>query len=311
MQRDVQDENNSEKIKEKNNTQTEENESNEIYKLPCKKVYIDSDGEVYENEFEFEFLDDEPSEEEINNFSEDTWYLILNEDNLISKVIKCYDRKHGEIYEADFEYNTDNLVSKITNTDYYNGDLTSRTTEIYTYSDNTKDKKIYSRDEFEYSNDDLQIIAKVEDGDEVDITDIIVNRNNWVLSCDGGDYCLSKNYKYDEYGNVIEFDNAVNRFTFENIQYDDYGNMISAQRCLYDIETNIKKDELVTNCNFIYDEDGYLDKAYMDDGACFEVKYAEYSEVEYNALKKISVLWFPAGFRYYNQPDIKWNYYKK
>lgn len=296
-------------IQGENTIQIYENESNEIYKLPCKKVYIDSDGEIYENEFVFEFLDDEPSEEDITNFREGTWYLILNEDNLVVKAIEYYNRKYGELYETDFEYNNDRLVSKITETEYNNEGLVSKSTETFTYNDNPKKTKIYSRDEFEYSNDDLQITAKVESGDEVETTDIIVNRNNWVLSCNGDDYCLSDNYKYDEYGNVIEFENSVYRFPFENIQYDNYGNMVSAQRCLYDIETNIKDDDKSINYKFIYDEDGYIVKVYMDD-CTFKVDYAEYSEVEYNALKKLSALWIPAGFRYYCQPDIEWNYYK-
>ena len=123
-------------------------------------------------------------------------------------------------------------------------------------------------------------------------------------------YCLSKSYEYDDYGNIINDSNSVNEFPLENIQYDENNNIISADRYICDVETGAKKYDEPTVLKFAYDEVGYPTKIFADD-TMFEISYSDYSETEYNALKKLSVVWIPAGFRYYNAPSIDLNYYKK
>ena len=256
-----------------------------IYKLPSKIIYTDPDDtESFEamntHKWEFDFSSKEPTKE-------DVYCLTFNEQNLIEKSFTI-DKSSGNVTETDFEYNSQSLISKIT---YPDGRV----------------------DEFSYSDNNRKITAVTKTKSEESTAIITINENGNILSCENlsnnNYFALSGSVQYDEYYNVINENNSVYQFPLENIEYSNE-NIVGADICSYKIGESNNSDNEKCKLKIEYDNDDY--PVQMKKGnSTFDFYYSEYTQEEYIALKKLSVVWLPASFQYYNQAlPIYVNYYR-
>lgn len=185
---------------------------------------------------------------------------------------------------------------------------------------------VYGYDEylFEYNEDDLPSkITYKSDPDEVSGIELIIYKNNkefsfqtygstyaptWSVSVDDHNWDTTDT-EYDEFGNIISTGNSVYRWILSDEKYDDNHNIISGTVNLYNTETNTFSD-FEESLTIEYDADQYP-VVERNGNITFDFSYTKYTEAQYNALKKLSNVWWYAKFTYDFHPlPMFINYYK-
>ncbi len=254
------------------------------YKLPSEIMYTSESGDVQFHYFYFDF-----SGKTKAKFSDNKEPYIVTMDNGIIKNV-IHQVKEDRFDEISFEYSDDNSLKKMTENSY-TGD--KEITEV-----------VPSKDKYTFS-----IFNPLGYSEDVGIN---VTDKNWikrVVSLDDISKILEEK-EYDKYGNVIGYSNPLYIFYLTDIEYDNRMNIVKANVNLQNLETG-KKELSVRTISMKYDSEGYLIESIDSNGEKFNFTYSDYSEEQYQAMKKLSPFVYLFNFQYYNQPLPSFvNYYK-